>query len=263
MDSGNNALSTISNPDCDAWQSTIRISYSQSTNQPPFLHLTNQSELNAPAKVIRCQTNSNLSLRDLPQCIPMTDAQFATVSSIYTLGGLIGALSAGPLSSKRGRLLTLRVSTPFHILGALLEATSSNIPLMSIGRLFSGLGSGAALVVGPIYISEIAPSGAKGVLGACTQIMTNTGILISQVLGYFLSYDSMWRIILGTAGALGLIQFLFLGFACESPEWLGANGKVDTARKTLRMIRGNTVDDNEAAKWAAQGEESGIPAHIL
>ena len=193
----------------------------------------------------------------------MTDAQFATVSSIYTLGGLIGALSSGPLSSKRGRLFALRVSTPFHILGALVEATASNIPLMAIGRLFSGLGSGAALVVGPIYISEIAPSGAKGALGACTQIMTNTGILISQVLGYFLSYNSMWRIILGTAGALGLVQLSFLVFACESPEWLGANGKIDTARKTLKMIRGNTVDNNEIAKWAAQGEESGIFTHIL
>ena len=193
----------------------------------------------------------------------MTDVQFATISSIYTLGGLLGALSAGPLSSKRGRMFALRVSTAFHILGALLEATAPSIPLMAIGRLLSGVGSGAALVVGPIYISEIAPSGARGVLGACTQIMTNTGILISQVLGYFLSYDSMWRIILGVAGILGLLQLSFLVFACESPEWLGTNGKVDAARKALRMIRGNTIDADEISKWTIQGEENGIQHDLL
>lgn len=180
----------------------------------------------------------------------MTDAQFATVSSIYTMGGLIGALSAGPISSKRGRLLPMRISAPFHILGSFMEALSLNIPTIAFGRFLSGLGSGASLVVGPIYISEIAPSGARGVLGAGTQIMTNTGILVSQVLGYFFSHGSMWRTILGTAGAIGILQLTLLMFMSESPEWLGANGKLESAWRTMKKIRGGSVNPAEASKWA-------------
>lgn len=185
----------------------------------------------------------------------MTDAQFATVSSIYTLGGLIGALSAGPISSYRGRLLPMRLSAPFHIIGSLLEALSTNIPIMAFGRFLSGLGSGAALVVGPIYISEIAPSGARGALGAGTQIMTNVGILISQVLGYFFSYNSMWRFVLGTAGAIGVLQLIILVFMSESPEWLASNGKLETARRTIKKIRGGSTNPEETSKWSRHNLE--------
>ena len=96
----------------------------------------------------------------------MSSTAFGTVSSIYTLGGFIGALSAGPLSSRKGRLLPLRLSAPFHILGSLMEALAPNIPVLAIGRFLSGVGSGASLVVGPIYIAEIAPVSARGALGA-------------------------------------------------------------------------------------------------
>ena len=179
----------------------------------------------------------------------MTPTEFATVSSIYTLGGLIGALSAGPISSQRGRLLPMRISTPFHIFGSLMEALAPNIPVIAVGRFLSGIASGTMLVAGPIYISEISPANAKGALGAVTQIFTNLGILISQVLGYFLSYDSMWRVVLGTASALGVLHLLCIMFAIESPEWLGSNGRSDEARRNIRRIRGGFIDAEEARKW--------------
>jgi MFS family permease len=188
----------------------------------------------------------------------MTDTEFATVSSIYTLGGLIGALSAGPLSSKRGRLLPMRITTPFHIVGSLMEALSPNIPVIAIGRFLSGIGSGASLVVVPIYISEVSPSNTKGALGAFTQILTNVGILFSQIMGYFLSYNSMWRVVLGTGVILGIIQFALLLFVVESPEWLGANGRTNTAWKNIKKIRGKWVEAEETRKWAPADHTDGM-----
>ena len=228
-----------------------------------------QSELNAPEKVLRCLSHTaqggSPPFRDpnLPSCIPMTPAEFATVSSIYTLGGLVGALSAGPISSQRGRVLPMRITTPFHILGSLMEALAPNIAVIAIGRFLSGLASGAMLVVGPIYISEISPASAKGALGAMTQIFTNVGILISQVLGYFLSYDSMWRVVLGVAGALGALHLLCIMFAIESPEWLGANGQSDKARRNIRRIRGGFIDPGEARKWGVPDDRDGEEQSLL
>ncbi|KAL4762458.1 putative MFS glucose transporter [Aspergillus foveolatus] len=201
------------------------------------------AELNAPQAVITCERKSIHSAWDgLPQCIPMNSSQFGLVSSIYTLGGLLGALMAGPVSTKHGRLFSLRATTIFFVLGPVAETLASNIPILALGRLLSGVGSGAAIVVGPIYISEIAPPSAKGFFGAFTQVMTNVGILLTQTLGYFLSKDSMWRVILAIAGIIGASELLGLTLVPESPAWLADHQKHDLARRVLQRIRGRNAD---------------------
>lgn len=187
----------------------------------------------------------------------MSPAEFGLVQSIFTLGGLIGALSAGPLSSNRGRLLTMRLNTIPITLGPIIAAFAPNVAAMSIGRLFSGVGAGAALVVVPIYISEIAPVERKGFYGSFTQIMTNVGIFVTQLIGYWLSHDSAWRVILGIAGLIGLLQAVQLFFAVESPKWLAERGRNKEARDVLRRLRG-TEDgiDEEIKSWGASGAKS-------
>ncbi|KAE8380228.1 general substrate transporter [Aspergillus bertholletiae] len=210
------------------------------------------AELNAPQAVITCERksiHSTIAL-GLPQCIPMNPSQFGLVSSIYTLGGLVGALLAGPVSTKHGRLFTLRVTTIFFILGPIAETFASSIPVLGLGRLLSGVGAGASIVVGPIYISEIAPPSAKGFFGAFTQIMTNVGILLTQSLGYFLSNGSMWRIILAIAGVLGCLELLGLFLVPESPIWLADHQKGNVARHVLQRIRGKDADiEPEVEGW--------------
>ena len=144
-----------------------------------------------------------------------------------------------------------------------MEALAPNLPTIAIGRFLSGVGSGASLVVGPIYISEISPSAARGALGAMTQIFTNGGILISQVLGYFLNYDSMWRVVFGAASILGTLQLLSIFLAIESPEWLGANGRPEDARRNLRRIRGGSLDSEEAKRWGTVDEATAEEQSLL
>ncbi|EZF70241.1 hypothetical protein H105_07417 [Trichophyton soudanense CBS 452.61] len=202
------------------------------------------AELNAPKAVITCEKDHILSSK-LLQCIPMSQELFGLVSSSYTLGGLLGALLAGPLSTKYGRLLVLRSSTIFFILGPLAETVAFPISLLVAGRFLSGIGSGASLVVGPIYISEVSPSSSKGMFGAVTQVMANIGILLTQILGYFLSKGSTWRIILAVSGCIGVVQLFGLAFVVESPVWLADNQNIVQAKKILQRIRGPTADISE------------------
>ncbi len=189
----------------------------------------------------------------------MTTDQFAVVSSIYTLGGLLGALAAGTCCNKYGRLRTLRLTTLFHTVGPIFQSLASNIGLMCFGRLLSGIGSGAGLVVVPIYISEIAPPKEKGLFGALTQIMVNLGILLAQVLGYFLSKGSLWRIILAVAGGIGLVQLFGLFLVPESPKWLAEHNHPQRARETLRKIRGRKADlDEEVKAWNVDSSRTDI-----
>lgn len=180
-----------------------------------------------------------------PSCIPMNDAEFAVISSIFTLGGLLGALCAGPLSTSYGRLLPMRITTLFYILGSGLEAAAASITVMATGRLLSGVGAGAALVVVPLYIAEVAPPKERGLFGVMTQITINVGIVITQTMGYLLSEGAQWRFVLATGAGIAAIQVVGLFFIPESPAWTAANKNPQKALRTLQRIRGKDVDITE------------------
>ncbi|KAI1211496.1 general substrate transporter [Annulohypoxylon truncatum] len=241
------------------------------------------AELNAPQDVISCRAkqqslsrlSSVLSLMSksstsnevtttsaLPDCIPMDDAQFAVVSSMFTLGGLIGALGSGPIASAKGRLLAMRLTSLFYIIGSVVEALGVSIAMMAVGRIFSGVGAGAATVIVPIYISEVAPPRERGTFGAMTQVSINVGILVTQTMGYFLSYGSAWRWILIAGIIIGATQGFGLLLLPESPAWLAANQSVTQAKRILQKIRGNHYDiGEETSTWgdsAVSPEEEGL-----
>ncbi|KAJ5111550.1 hypothetical protein N7532_002085 [Penicillium argentinense] len=216
------------------------------------------AELNAPQAVVTCEKrsiHSSASTRHgLPQCLPMNSSQFGLVSSIYTLGGFVGALLAGPVSTKYGRRIALQTTTIFFILGPVAETLAPSISLLALGRFLSGVGSGAAIVVGPIYVSEIAPPQSRGFFGAFTQVMTNVGILLTQTLGYFWSHDGHWRLILAVAGLLGALELLGLFMIPESPTWLAEHRQPGPARKILQRIRGRNADiEAEIKGWKTAG----------
>lgn len=150
----------------------------------------------------------------------------------------------------------MMLSTIVFTLGPVLEALAPNIAVLGLGRLVSGIGAGSAVVVVPIYISEIAPPAEKGFFGALTQVMCNGGILIAQLLGYFLSRGQYWRIILAVGGAIGLAQFIGLLFSVESPKYLADSGSPIQAKRILRRIRGEKFDiDEEVSGWGVESSE--------
>jgi MFS family permease len=227
----------------------------------PLLFGYHLAELNTPQDIITCQRKSLFSpdttaTSTLPQCIPMSPAQIGVVQSIYTLGGLFGALAAGPVSSRYGRLRTMQLTTVFFIAGPALEAPAPNIATLAIGRLISGIGAGSSLVSVPIYISEISPPERKGFFGSFTQIMVNVGILLTQLLGYFLSKGQLWRLVLGIGGGIGLIQVFGLFLSVESPKWLADHGHTKEANQILRKIRSNNSNiDEEFASWGVENQD--------
>lgn len=224
----------------------------------PLLFGYHLAELNAPQEVITCQKKAigAQAVLQLPQCIPMNPTEFGLVSSLFTLGGLIGALGAGPVSAKYGRLKCMLATTGFFIVGPIFEALATNIPVITVGRFISGLGAGAAVVVVPIFISEVAPPKEKGFFGSFTQVMINFGIFTTQLLGYFLSRGQLWRIVLGVGGAIGLAQAigLMLG-GVESPKWMADHGRPSRARRTLSKMRGHAANiEEEVAGWGCESE---------
>lgn len=190
----------------------------------------------------------------VPECIPMNEAAFAFVSSAFTVGGLLGALSSGDFASKRGRLPAMRLTALLFALGSLVETVSGSVAIFSLGRFLAGIGAGGATVIVPLYISEVAPLDQRGLFGVMTQISINIGILAAQVLGFFFSHGVAWRVILGAAVCIGVAQAIGLLAVPESPAWVAARGDVSRAKRILQKIRGHKVDiEEETGAWGADG----------
>lgn len=228
------------------------------------------AELNAPQDVITCKRDSiraSLERLDgtestplLPHCIPMTALELGIVTSTLTLGGFLGSVFAGSYSTRVGLVRALITATLFAIAGPFFEATSFGIVSISIGRFLSGVGAGAAIVVGPIYIAELVHKDAKGMYGSITQVMINCGIFIAQLLGYFLSHGQMWRLILLVPCGIAVLNVVTLSFTTESPKRLAASGASDRAAVTrlMKRIRGLKCDvEEEIDKWKF-GATSGL-----
>lgn len=228
-----------------------------------------QAELNAPADVITCRKKSISALErvaalitkpkttddNVTDCIPMDDPTFAAVSAIFTVGGLLGALTAGPFTSARGRRLAMQATAAFYLVGSIVETFSTSAILLGIGRFLTGVGAGASTVIVPLYISEVAPPAKRGFFGACTQISINVGILFTQTLGYFLSYGNAWRWILRAGVVIAVSQVLGLFVIPESPAWTAtAKGDMARARRVLQRIRGKHCDIDEEVETWGQGD---------
>ncbi len=186
-------------------------------------------------------------------CIPMTPASFAAISAIFTAGGFLGALTAGPLTSRRGRRLPMQLTAALYLLGSAIETFAGSVPVMMLARSLTGTAAGASTVIVPLYISEVAPPAKRGFFGAFTQISINVGILFTQTLGYFLSHDSAWRWIFGTGVIIAVAQALGVVVIPESPAWMAnVKGDVAHARLALQRIRGKHSNiDEEVEAWGS------------
>lgn len=67
----------------------------------------------------------------------MTDAQFSTLTSIFSVGGLIGSAGANVVMDGRGRRGALRISAVLTALGAFLMTVAPGYAPLVIGRYFS------------------------------------------------------------------------------------------------------------------------------
>ncbi|KZV67967.1 general substrate transporter [Peniophora sp. CONT] len=172
----------------------------------------------------------------LPTCIPMSDAGFSVVTSVYTLGGLLGSLGANRLQDKLGRKGALRISGFFLAVGSGFMTIAAQYFVLVLGRLLTGIGAGIGLCVGPIFLSEIAPPKIRGSVGVLTQFGIVIGLMVTQAIGLRLADPKRWRAVLLISSVLSIVQILLSPAIAETPEWLKQNKMGDLATKAERRL---------------------------
>lgn len=175
-----------------------------------------------------------------------------TVASLL-IGCFIGAFFAGRLADLMGRRNTMMLAALLFLIGALVQGSAKSQLIFVIARICGGMAVGAASVLSPAYISEVAPAQIRGRLTTVQQIMIITGLTAAFVVNYFLAKSAgvstqpfwlglqAWRwmfLMQSLPAAIFLIALLMIP---ESPRYLVSKGREEHARGVLSKLFGSDV----------------------
>ncbi len=147
------------------------------------------------------------------------------------IGTVFGSLIAGVPAQKYGRKKVLSVIAILYLLSAIGCAVTPVWVLFIIFRMVGGLAVGASSVVGPMYISEIAPAHLRGRLAGSFQVNIVTGIFVAYLTNFLfvgIGEDS-WRWMLGIMVVPAGLFAILVRTIPESPRWLVLNNRDDEA----------------------------------
>ncbi|KAF2165831.1 hypothetical protein M409DRAFT_24118 [Zasmidium cellare ATCC 36951] len=179
----------------------------------------------------------------------MSDSHLALVKSnivsIYQAGAFFGSFFAYPSAFYLGRKLSLIIFSLVFILGAglMLGANGDRgLGLIYAGRVLAGIGVGAASMITPIYISEIAPPAIRGRIVGIYELGWQIGGLVGFWINYGLSETmapSHKQWIIPFAVQLIPAGLLLTGafWIRESPRWLLSKHRREQALNNLCWMR--------------------------
>ena len=84
------------------------------------------------------------------------------IVAVYYGGTLIGALIAGSLADRAGRIKAVVFGSLWALVGAVLQASAQNIAWMCCARVIAGVGVGAIDCVIPVWSAEVSSHSARG-----------------------------------------------------------------------------------------------------
>ncbi len=178
--------------------------------------------------------------RSLRLYFHLSDKELGWAVAVALWGAVLGAIFSGLPGERFGRRDSLRAMALFYVLSAVGCAFAWNLPALMIFRFIGGVAIGGSSVLGPMYISEIAPARLRGRLVGTFQINIVVGILLAYFSNYLLGLghfgNNEWRWMLGIS-ALPAFLFLVMLFAIpRSPRWLSTQNRVADARDVLELI---------------------------
>ena len=166
------------------------------------------------------------------------------------LGCAAGAALSGKLSDMFGRRTMMIAAAVFFIISAFGSGISGSSAEFVVYRVLGGLAVGAASVMAPAYISEIAPARFRGRLSSIQQVAIISGLFIAFLSNYLIagaagsSLDEWllgfeaWRWMFWVELIPATIFLVALLFIPESPRFLMVRGNSSKARGVLARLSG-------------------------
>ncbi|MFD3475999.1 MFS transporter [Streptomyces sp. NPDC058695] len=177
-------------------------------------------------------------------------ATFAVTTG--SVGMLLGALVAGWLGDRIGRVRTVALGVAVTALGSLAVAFSNGIELFSLFRFVQGLGIGGVVPVAATYINEIARSDKRGRFVLIYEMIFPAGLAAATLVAVWVVPNLGWRAMFVIGALPVLLAAALPKHVAESPRWLLSQGRTEEAERAIARI------EEEVA--AATGEPLPQPA---
>ena len=164
------------------------------------------------------------------------------------LGCAVGAFFAGNLADRLGRKPVMFATGILFLISAFGSGISSGSFEFIVYRLIGGFAVGAASVLAPTYISEIAPASIRGRLASLQQLAIVVGIFSAFLVNYaiagsaggasaiFLFEIPAWSWMFWSEIVPSVIFVVLVFFIPESPRYLVAIKKEPQAREILTRL---------------------------
>jgi SP family sugar:H+ symporter-like MFS transporter len=166
------------------------------------------------------------------------------------LGCAVGAYFAGRLADRFGRRAIMRVAAVFFIVSAWGSGVAGASVEFVFYRVLGGLAVGAASVLAPAYISEVAPAHYRGALATVQQIAIISGLFVAFISNYLIALSAgtsthefwfgfeAWRWMFWVEILPASIFLLALFLIPESPRYLVLTRQRDKALAVLTRLGG-------------------------
>jgi SP family arabinose:H+ symporter-like MFS transporter len=149
-------------------------------------------------------------------------------ASCALVGCIVGSATVGMVVDRIGHKKSLLICTTCFAASSLGAWFAQSFTQFACWRVIGGLGIGAASILAPMYIAEIAPARLRGRLVTLYQAGIVVGILAAVFINFLIQRmgDDAWNESVGwrLMFLAGLVPALLLGAfllpAVESPRWL-------------------------------------------
>ncbi|MFG3422911.1 sugar porter family MFS transporter [Micromonospora sp. NPDC048063] len=188
--------------------------------------------------------------------------------STALLGSAVGAWFAGPLSDRIGRVRIMLITAIVFAVSAVGSALAVGPISLTVWRAVAGMAVGAASVIVPAYIAEIAPAEKRGRFGSLQQLAIVTGIFAALLADYALAASAggaskdvpwggeAWRWMFASAAVPAAVYLALALRIPESPRYLVRRRRGEQAREVLERYVGDGVRLREIERSLAGTKET-------
>ncbi|KAL4894773.1 general substrate transporter [Aspergillus ambiguus] len=175
----------------------------------------------------------------------------ATVTAVYEVGCLVGAIFALMFGERLGRRRMVLFGACVMIVGVVIQVSAmpNSLPLLQFifGRVITGIGNGMNTSTIPTYQAECSKTSNRGLL-----ICIEGGVIaIGTAIAYWIDYgahfgppDLVWRFPIAFQVFFGIVIIVGMIYLPESPRYLIAHNKIREGETVLAALANEEIDSH-------------------
>ncbi|KAL1861349.1 hypothetical protein VTK73DRAFT_7137 [Phialemonium thermophilum] len=175
-----------------------------------------------------------------------------TITALYDVGAVFGAILAAITAERIGRKRALIFGCVLLIIGSVLMGAAMERIMMMFGRVFTGLGIGYITSVAPVYQSEVCKPTQRGWMLGCHLSTLLLGLLLAYWINYAFYFHPgslQWRFPLLFQIVFAIYIIVVTSFLPDTPRWLIFHESTpDRGVLVLSKLRNKPVEHQEIQK---------------